>query len=63
MPTDLVRTLVSRGVEARPGGHQQTLTIMFTDVAGFAGISEELGSRVVPLLAEHLEAVSSRWRF
>jgi adenylate cyclase len=31
MPTELVRTLVSQGVEARPGGHQQTLTVMFTD--------------------------------
>jgi adenylate cyclase len=59
MPTDLVRTLVSQGVEARRGGHQQTLTVMFTDVAGFTGISEELGDRVVPVLAEYLEAVST----
>jgi adenylate cyclase len=59
MPTELVRTLVSQGVEARPGGHQQTLTVMFTDVAGFTGISEELGDRVVAVLAEYLEAVST----
>jgi adenylate cyclase len=59
MPTELVRTLVSQGVEARPGGHQQTLTVMFTDIAGFTGISEELGERVVPVLAEYLEAVST----
>jgi adenylate cyclase len=59
MPTELVRTLVSQGVEVRPGGHQQTLTVMFTDVAGFTGISEELGDRVVPVLAEYLEAVST----
>jgi adenylate cyclase len=58
MPTELVRTLVFQGIEARPGGHQQTLTVMFTDVAGFTGISEELGDRVVPVLAEYLEAVS-----
>jgi adenylate cyclase len=58
MPTELVRTLVSQGVEARPGGHQQTLTVMFTDIAGFTGISEELGDGVVPVLAEYLEAVS-----
>jgi adenylate cyclase len=32
---------------------------MFTDVAGFAGISEELGDRVVPVLAEYLQAVST----
>ena len=59
MPTELVRTLVSQGVEARPGGHQQTLTVMFTDVAGFTGISEQLGDRVVAVLAEYLEAVST----
>ena len=59
MPTELVRMLVSQGVEARAGGHQQTLTVMFTDVAGFTGISEELGDRVVPVLAEYLEAVST----
>lgn len=59
MPTELVRTLVAQGVEARPGGQQQTLTVMFTDVAGFTGISEELGDRVVPVLAEYLEVVST----
>jgi adenylate cyclase len=59
MPTELVRTLVSRGVEARPGGQQQTLTVMFTDLAGYTSISERLGDRVVPLLAEYLEVVST----
>jgi adenylate cyclase len=59
MPTELVRTLVSQGVEARPGGHQQMLTVMFTDVAGFTGIAEALGERVVLVLAEYLEMVSS----
>jgi adenylate cyclase len=59
MPTELVRTLVSQGIEARPGGHQQMLTVMFTDVAGFTGISEKLGERVVPVLAEYLEMVST----
>jgi adenylate cyclase len=59
MPTELVRTLVSQGIEARPGGHQRTLTVMFTDLAGYTGISERLGDDVVPLLAEYLEAVST----
>ena len=58
MPTELVRTLVTHGVEARPGGRQQTLTVMFTDIAGYTGICEQLGDDVVPLLAEYLEAVS-----
>jgi adenylate cyclase len=59
MPTDLVRTLVSRGIEARPGGHQQTLTVMFTDLAGYTSISERLGDSIVPLLADYLEVVST----
>jgi adenylate cyclase len=59
MPTELVRTLVSRGIEARPGGQQQRLTVMFTDLAGYTGISERLGDRVVSVLAEYLEAVSA----
>jgi adenylate cyclase len=59
IPTELVRTLVSRGVEARPGGQQQTLTVMFTDLAGYTSISERLGDRVVPLLSEYLEVVST----
>jgi len=57
MPTELVRTLVSQGVEPRPGGHQDLLTVMFTDVAGFTGLSEALGERVVPVLADYLEVV------
>jgi adenylate cyclase len=59
MPTELVRTLVSRGIEARPGGQQQTMTVMFTDLAGYTSISERLGDRVVSVLAEYLEAVSA----
>jgi adenylate cyclase len=59
IPTELVRTLVARGIEARPGGRQQVLTVMFTDLAGFTGISERLGDAVVPVLAEYLEAAST----
>src|SRR5262249_54886656 len=35
LPTELVRTLVSQGIEAKPGGQQQTLTVLFSDLAGF----------------------------
>jgi adenylate cyclase len=38
---------------------QQTLTVMFTDLAGYTSISERLGDRVVPLLADYLEVVST----
>jgi len=59
MPTALVRTLVSRGIEARPGGHQETLTVLFTDIAGFTGLSEQLGDDVVISLTEYLELASA----
>ena len=59
MPTALVRTLVSRGVEARPGGRQETLTVLFTDIAGFTGLSERLGDGIVSSLTEYLELASA----
>lgn len=59
MPTELVRTLVSKGIEAKPGGDQQTLTVMFADLAGFTSLSEMLGEDVVPVLTEYLETATS----
>ncbi len=59
MPTELVRTLVSQGVEARPGGTPKTLTVLFADLAGFTTLSEKLGEGVVPVLTEYLETASS----
>ncbi len=59
LPADLVRILVSEGVEARPGGTQRELTILFADVAGFTGLSERLGEDVVPLLGRYLDLVSN----
>ncbi|HZF34316.1 MAG TPA: adenylate/guanylate cyclase domain-containing protein, partial [Candidatus Angelobacter sp.] len=59
MPIELVRTLVSQGIEAEPGGEQQALTVMFTDLAGFTSLSEMLGEDVVPVLSEYLETASS----
>jgi adenylate cyclase len=58
LPTELVRTLVSRGIEAKPGGEQQTLTVLFSDLAGFTTLSERLGPGIVPVLTAYLSAVS-----
>ena len=58
LPTELVRTLVSQGIEARPGGEQQTLTVFFSDLAGFTALSERLGPGIVPVLTEYLSAAS-----
>ena len=59
MPTELVRTLVSQGIEAKPGGTQEDLTVLFADLAGFTQLSESLGEAVVPVLSEYLETASS----
>ncbi len=58
IPADLVRSLLRQGVEARPGGSIQQLTVMFIDVAGFTGLSERMGDRVVPLLSSYLDLAS-----
>jgi adenylate cyclase len=59
LPAELVRTLVARGIEARPGGEQQVLTVLFTDIAGFTGLSERLGGAVVPILTDYLSRASA----
>ncbi len=38
IPADLVKTLVSEGVEPRPGGSVRNLTVLFADIAGFTGL-------------------------
>ncbi|MDA9440398.1 cyclase [Bradyrhizobium sp. CCBAU 51745] len=58
IPADLVRALLRQGVEAKPGGAIQELTVMFVDVAGFTGLSERMGDRVVPLLSRYLDLAS-----
>jgi adenylate cyclase len=58
IPADLVRSLLRQGVEAKPGGSIQQLTVMFIDVAGFTGLSERMGDRVVPLLSRYLDVAS-----
>ena len=58
IPADLVRSLVSEGIEPRPGGSVRTLTVLFADIAGFTGLSERLGDRIIPLLSSYLDTMS-----
>ena len=58
IPSDLVRTLVSEGVEPRPGGAIRKLTVLFADIAGFTGLSERMGDQIVPLLSKYLDIIS-----
>src|SRR5438045_207671 len=58
IPADLVRLLLRQGIEAKPGGALRELTVMFIDIAGFTGLSERMGDRVVPLLSGYLDQAS-----
>jgi adenylate cyclase len=58
IPADLVKILVSEGIEPRPGGSVRTLTVMFADIAGFTGLSERLGDQIIPLLSSYLDTMS-----
>jgi adenylate cyclase len=58
IPADLVRTLVSEGIEPHPGGSIRTLTVLFADIAGFTGLSERLGDQIIPLLSRYLDLMS-----
>lgn len=54
IPTELVRTLFAQGMEARPGGEQRELTVLFMDLANFTRIAERLGDRTIEVLGDYL---------
>jgi adenylate cyclase len=54
-----VRLILESGEEARLGGSRRTITIYFSDIAGFTSVSEQLQpEELVELLAEYLEAMT-----
>ncbi|HEU0082366.1 MAG TPA: adenylate/guanylate cyclase domain-containing protein [Bradyrhizobium sp.] len=60
IPADLVKLLISEGTGAKLGGDIRFMTVMFIDLAGFTGMSERMGSRIIPLLSRYFDAVSAR---
>ncbi|MHC4600641.1 MAG: adenylate/guanylate cyclase domain-containing protein [Planctomycetota bacterium] len=59
VPSQLVRELLKRGVEAELGGEKRKLTILFSDIAGFTPIAEKTDpERLVKALGEYLNALS-----
>src|SRR5258708_4430991 len=62
IPADLVKTLVSEGIEPSPGGSIRNLTVLFADIAGFTGLSERLGGQIIPLLSPYLAPMSPQVR-
>src|SRR5260370_39247437 len=58
MAAELVKSLVSEGIEPRPGGCIRSLTVLFADIAGCTGLSERLGDQIIPLLSSYLDTMS-----
>jgi adenylate cyclase len=59
IPADLVKRLISEGNKATLGGAVRPMSVMFVDMAGFTGISERLGDRIIPLLSHYFDSVST----
>jgi adenylate cyclase len=60
IPADLVRRLISDGNGARLGGAVRPMSVMFIDLAGFTGMSERLGDRIIPLLSRYFDSMSTQ---
>jgi adenylate cyclase len=58
IPADLVKRLISDGSGARLGGAVRPMSVMFVDLAGFTGMSERMGDRIIPLLSRYFDSVS-----
>ncbi len=59
VPRDLVRELVASGRTIELGGQDRTLTVMFTDIADFTGLSERMAAGdLLVHVSRHLAAIS-----
>jgi adenylate cyclase len=59
VPRDLVRSLLASGHEARLGGEMRTLSIFFSDIAGFTSFAESLPpDELVQRLGSYLDAMT-----
>jgi adenylate cyclase len=59
IPADLVKRLISDGTGAQLGGAVRPMTVMFVDLAGFTGMSERMGDRIIPLISGYFDVVSA----
>jgi adenylate cyclase len=61
VPTDLVRQVIQSGQEAVLGGERRQLTVYFSDIANFTGISEGMDPEALVVhLGEYLQALSEQ---
>ena len=59
VPSDLVNLLLESGQVAEVGGEERTLSVFFSDIAGFTSISEKMAPQALTeLLSEYLQEMS-----
>jgi adenylate cyclase len=59
IPRDLVRELIQEGQEASLGGTEKDLTVFFSDITGFTGITETFSAQELMIyLSEYLEKIT-----
>lgn len=59
VPRDLVREIVAAGTPTEVGGQRRQLTVLFTDLANFAGSTEALApEQVMERLSTYLQAIA-----
>ena len=60
VPRKLVARLVAQGEDARVESEERRVTVLFTDIAGFTGLSEQLSaSETARLLNEHFSLLAT----
>ncbi len=60
VPADLVRRVLASGRDATIGGEHRRMTILFSDIAGFTPIAEQLeADTLVELLGEYLDGMTA----
>lgn len=59
VPIDLVRSVMTTGIEAELGGEERRLTVLFSDIVGFTTVAERLTpSDLIDLLGQYMGAMT-----
>ena len=59
IPTELVKEMISQGIEAEIGGEERELSIFFSDIVGFTNVFEKEGNKLIHQLGEYLSEMSN----
>ncbi|MGK7890523.1 MAG: adenylate/guanylate cyclase domain-containing protein [Leptolyngbyaceae cyanobacterium] len=60
LPTELVQTLIGKGIVACLGGEERVLTIFFIDIVAFTKTFEQMGPAMIPYVGEFYELMSHK---